>query len=79
MSKKTGHADKVVPLKKSKCPTCGKPVSDAYYPFCSNRCANVDLGRWLDGEYRIPTNEAPGDDAFADAYSDGEEDVEDRG
>ncbi len=31
----------------------------AYRPFCSARCADVDLGRWLDGRYRIPAEEPP--------------------
>lgn len=36
------------------CPICGKPVAAAYRPFCSRRCADVDLGRWLTEGYRIP-------------------------
>jgi uncharacterized protein len=40
------------------CPICGKPPADAYRPFCSKRCADVDLGRWLKGGYAIPA-EAP--------------------
>jgi endogenous inhibitor of DNA gyrase (YacG/DUF329 family) len=36
------------------CPICGKPVAPAFRPFCSSRCANVDLGRWLKGSYVIP-------------------------
>ncbi|MBC8338897.1 MAG: DNA gyrase inhibitor YacG [Rhodospirillales bacterium] len=75
MAKKNDPADKVVPLKKSKCPTCAKPATAKYHPFCSNRCANMDLGRWLNGEYRIPTNEAPSDGDFADALTDGDEDA----
>ncbi|MGE0231276.1 MAG: DNA gyrase inhibitor YacG [Flavobacteriaceae bacterium] len=35
------------------CPICGKPRSDAYSPFCSKRCADVDLNRWLSGGYVI--------------------------
>ncbi len=52
---------KVVPLKGSKCPICKKPATLEMRPFCSKRCADLDLGRWLDGEYRMPTDEAPGD------------------
>ena len=37
------------------CPICGKPGLVAYRPFCSKRCADVDLGRWLSGSYAIPT------------------------
>jgi hypothetical protein len=36
------------------CPICGKPIDDfKYKPFCSKRCADVDLGRWLTGSYVI--------------------------
>jgi uncharacterized protein len=37
-----------------RCPVCGKPSVAAARPFCSTRCADVDLGRWLTGQYRIP-------------------------
>lgn len=43
----------------AKCPNCGKPVEQRHRPFCSERCANADLARWLDGSYRVPTDEAP--------------------
>lgn len=36
------------------CPICGKAVMEAFHPFCSRRCADVDLGRWLKGGYAIP-------------------------
>ena len=36
------------------CAICGKPRAPAYRPFCSKRCADVDLGRWLGGRYAIP-------------------------
>ena len=36
------------------CPVCGKPRTQEYRPFCSKRCADVDLGRWLKGIYVIP-------------------------
>ena len=41
-----------------KCPICGRPPLAAHQPFCSKRCADEDLRRWLTGEYRIPTKEA---------------------
>ncbi len=41
------------------CPICRKPAATAYRPFCSRRCADVDLGRWLTGSYVIPTDEEP--------------------
>ena len=39
------------------CPLCGKPRAGRYRPFCSKRCADVDLARWLGGNYRIAANE----------------------
>ncbi len=50
----------IVRLKPSvPCPICGKPSSQANHPFCSPRCQDVDLNRWLSDGYRIPTEEAP--------------------
>ena len=40
--------------KPAKCPICGRPSADRYKPFCSRRCADVDLARWLTGAYAIP-------------------------
>lgn len=40
------------------CTICGKPMSPALRPFCSSRCADVDLHRWLSGGYVIPLSEA---------------------
>jgi len=40
--------------RKRACPICGKPRSEPYDPFCSKRCADVDLHRWLKGSYVIP-------------------------
>ena len=40
-----------------KCVICGKPQDAAYKPFCSKRCADVDLNRWLSGGYAIPAAE----------------------
>ena len=36
------------------CVMCGRPAQAAYRPFCSKRCADLDLGRWLTGGYVIP-------------------------
>jgi endogenous inhibitor of DNA gyrase (YacG/DUF329 family) len=38
------------------CPICGKPSTRATRPFCSKRCADVDLHRWLSGAYVVPGN-----------------------
>ena len=48
------------------CPTCGAPTIDEVRPFCSRRCADVDLGRWLQGVYAIPAVDAA-DDSIIDA------------
>ena len=45
------------------CPICRKPAVPDYRPFCSRRCADVDLGRWLTGRYVIP---GPADEAETD-------------
>ena len=47
------------------CAICGKPVDAAYRPFCSRRCADVDLQRWLTGRYAVPTEEP--DEGLPDA------------
>jgi len=41
------------------CPVCKKPSSQVFHPFCSARCQDVDLNRWLSDSYRIPTKEEP--------------------
>jgi len=40
-----------------KCPICGKPIAAAFRPFCSKRCADVDLHRWFSGAYAVPVTE----------------------
>ncbi len=48
----------VVPLyRPRKCAICGKPTVRQYHPFCSKKCADIDLGRWLTGKYAIPAAE----------------------
>lgn len=41
------------------CPICGQPMVMKYRPFCSKHCADVDLNRWLKGNYAIPAVEPP--------------------
>lgn len=43
-----------VPGSTRRCPICGKPASPEVSPFCSKRCADVDLHRWLGEGYRVP-------------------------
>ncbi len=45
-----------------KCAICGKPADPSLKLFCSRRCADVDLHRWLSGVYVVPTNETPDDE-----------------
>ncbi len=52
--------DNVLPARKATiCPICGKPTAERYRPFCSNRCADVDLNRWLSGVYAVPAEDGP--------------------
>jgi len=41
----------------SGCPICGKPVDPGFRPFCSKRCSDVDLNRWLSGSYVVPASD----------------------
>ena len=44
--------------KEHKCPICGALTSnEKYRPFCSKRCADIDLGRWFNGDYAVPAEE----------------------
>ncbi|MGV3550627.1 DNA gyrase inhibitor YacG [Rhizobium sp.] len=48
-------ASNVEPLRKTRpCPECNRPSTRESYPFCSERCRNLDLSRWLTGAYAIP-------------------------
>lgn len=46
-------------IRLARCPVCAKPASEAARPFCSKRCADVDLNRWLVGGYAIPAADEP--------------------
>ena len=50
---------------RAKCPICSRPTELGYRPFCSRRCADIDLSRWLGGAYAIPdtTESEDGDEA----------------
>jgi endogenous inhibitor of DNA gyrase (YacG/DUF329 family) len=57
-------ADNVSPLRKPvACPNCGVNSHRDHYPFCSKRCADVDLNRWFSGAYAIPAKETADDEA----------------
>jgi hypothetical protein len=56
-----GSVERIVP-----CPVCTKPVEprprNGFFPFCSDRCRRVDLGRWFGEEYRLPSRPADGEE-----------------
>jgi len=45
------------------CPICGKPAEPSFRPFCSSRCRDVDLSRWLTGRYVVPGREEDEEDS----------------
>jgi uncharacterized protein len=55
------------------CPICGKPQDPRLRPFCSRRCADVDLNRWLTGAYAIPAAEQDDTQTEAPQAEDGSE------
>ena len=64
-----GLARELAPSKRAKrkgagaCPTCGKKRSEEFRPFCSKHCADIDLGRWLEGRYAVPGAPAANDES----------------
>ena len=44
-----------------RCPICAKPTEQKFRPFCSKRCADIDMGRWLKEGYSVPGPELPAD------------------
>jgi uncharacterized protein len=58
VSTKRAGATRTIP----RCPFCGRPREERFRPFCSARCRDVDLARWLNGRYAIPVVEAEPDD-----------------
>jgi uncharacterized protein len=54
----------------SACPICGKPADILLHPFCSKRCADVDLHRWLSGVYVVPVTEDEEEDERRDDSDD---------
>ncbi|SMX39347.1 DNA gyrase inhibitor YacG [Octadecabacter ascidiaceicola] len=58
------------------CPICDKETNAAYRPFCSKRCADVDLAKWLGGGYAIPSNDPDEIDELEDALEKAKQDPE---
>ena len=52
--------------KAGKCPQCGTDTAHAYRPFCSKRCADLDLGKWLTEQYVLPGDSEIPDDISED-------------
>jgi endogenous inhibitor of DNA gyrase (YacG/DUF329 family) len=48
----------ISPPRAKPCPICGRPSDPALAPFCSGRCADIDLHRWLAGVYAVPASES---------------------
>jgi uncharacterized protein len=68
-------ADNVIRLRPTRpCPICGKPSTQAHHPFCSGRCVDIDLSRWLNGAYVIPAEPAGEDDTDGPPAPDNDED-----
>jgi endogenous inhibitor of DNA gyrase (YacG/DUF329 family) len=68
-------SDNVVKLlRQVPCPVCGKPSSQQFHPFCSARCKDIDLNRWLSDGYVIPGTKLEEDEA---PVTGGEEDGDD--
>lgn len=55
------------------CPICGKATEQAFTPFCSKRCADIDLNRWLSGVYAVPVKTDEDEDGARVADGEGEQ------
>ncbi|MBT2130623.1 DNA gyrase inhibitor YacG [Aliiroseovarius lamellibrachiae] len=60
------------------CPICSKNTDEDYRPFCSRRCADVDLGRWLNGSYCVPAETSEDLDEAANALADAQKKLSSR-
>ena len=61
----TERASDAAAHRRRNCPICGRPATAEAFPFCSKRCADVDLNRWLSGVYAIPGREEEDEDGMA--------------
>lgn len=66
MARRTKTSDKLANPEPAKrggdCPICATPATEGFWPFCSKRCADVDLARWLGGAYAVPVAEDDDED-----------------
>ncbi|MCO4318759.1 DNA gyrase inhibitor YacG [Phyllobacterium sp. 21LDTY02-6] len=62
MTEENKTSAKVTPLRPPRpCPECKRPSQREHYPFCSARCRDIDLNRWLSGAYVLPAVESADD------------------
>ncbi|MCI0465982.1 MAG: DNA gyrase inhibitor YacG [Beijerinckiaceae bacterium] len=61
------------------CSICGKPAAHAFRPFCSKRCADIDLHRWLGGIYAVPAADEPDPGGSGESRGQGAESSEAEG
>lgn len=59
----TERPKKTAGPKSPRCPICKEPAQAEYRPFCSRRCADIDLGRWMTGSYAVPAQEEEPDES----------------
>ena len=57
-----GMSERADSLPAKRCPICGKPSTERFRPFCTRRCADVDLNRWLGGVYAVPVKDEEDED-----------------
>jgi uncharacterized protein len=55
------------------CPLCGEPTDEPFKPFCSKRCADIDLNRWLSGVYAVPVQDDADEDGERPSEGEGDE------
>ncbi|WP_108681152.1 DNA gyrase inhibitor YacG [Methyloceanibacter sp. wino2] len=67
-----GRDSKAAQKAVARCPICRKPTVKAHRPFCSKRCAELDLGRWLKGAYAVPGD--PAEEAYPEPPAGWDED-----
>jgi endogenous inhibitor of DNA gyrase (YacG/DUF329 family) len=65
-----------------RCPICDRPAAprekNAAFPFCSPRCKQVDLGKWLNEDYRVPVDETSDDDGAEPSVPAGHPNVQEK-
>ncbi len=62
MAKMNDMSERAEGPRGNRCPICGKPSAPEFRPFCTRRCADVDLHRWLGGVYAIPVKDEEDED-----------------